>query len=153
MTIKELRTQTGMSQSQFAKYFNIPPSTLKKWEQGQRQCPEYLLDLIEYKLNMEYFLYCKASTLPVGYDYINGEIVVNEKEAEFVKEAFESHLRKSCDTKHSKPESIVSQDVFDKAQEKMLIEAHKKATLHEIKMGMKYLEEYKAKHPREKHNK
>ena len=53
MTIKELRTRTGMSQSQFAKYFNIPPSTLKKWEQGQRLCPSYLLDLIEYKLRKE----------------------------------------------------------------------------------------------------
>ena len=53
MTIKELRNQTGMSQSQFAQYFNIPPSTLKKWEQEQRKCPEYLLELIEYKLRKE----------------------------------------------------------------------------------------------------
>lgn len=53
MTIKELRTQTGMSQSQFSKYFNIPSSTLKKWEQEQRKCPEYLLELIEYKLRTE----------------------------------------------------------------------------------------------------
>lgn len=57
MNIKDLRTQTGMSQSQFAKYFNIPPSTLKKWEQGQRQCPVYLLELIEYKLENEGFFY------------------------------------------------------------------------------------------------
>lgn len=133
MNIKDLRTQTGMSQNQFAKFFNIPPSTLKKWEQGQRKCPEYLLELIEYKLNMEYFLYCKISTLPAGYDYINGEFVVNEQKAEFVKEIFESYLQKEYDTKHSENESIVSQDVFDEAQEKMLIEAHRKANLHEIK--------------------
>ena len=51
--LKVLRERSGMSQSQFAKYFNIPPSTLKKWEQGQRRCPEYLLKLIEYKLTKE----------------------------------------------------------------------------------------------------
>lgn len=50
---KMLRIRSGMSQNQFAKYFNIPPSTLKKWEQGQRKCPEYLLELIEYKLTKE----------------------------------------------------------------------------------------------------
>ena len=51
--INELRAQTGMSQSQFADYFNIPLSSLKKWEQGQRQCPIYLVELIEYKLRKE----------------------------------------------------------------------------------------------------
>ena len=51
--IKELRVQTGMSQSQFATYFNIPLSSLKKWEQCQRQCPIYLVLLMEYKLKKE----------------------------------------------------------------------------------------------------
>lgn len=54
--LKILRERSEMSQSQFAKYFNIPPSTLKKWEQGQRRCPEYLLDLIEYKLLNEHLI-------------------------------------------------------------------------------------------------
>lgn len=53
MTFKELRQASGMSQSQFANYFNIPPSTLKKWEQGQRKCPDYLLELMKYKLENE----------------------------------------------------------------------------------------------------
>lgn len=53
MNIKELRLQTKMSQSQFSEYFNIPASTLKKWEQGQRKCPEYLFELIKYKLKIE----------------------------------------------------------------------------------------------------
>ena len=51
--IKELRLQSGMSQNQFADFFNIPPSSLKKWEQGQRQCPDYLIELIEYRLRNE----------------------------------------------------------------------------------------------------
>ncbi len=56
MSIKELRTRTGMSQRQFAKYFNIPKHTLQNWEQGQRKCPEYLLELMEYKLEKEQLL-------------------------------------------------------------------------------------------------
>jgi DNA-binding transcriptional regulator YiaG len=53
MNIKELRTLTGMSQSQFADYFHIPKATLQNWEQGRRECPEYVLKLIEYKLKKE----------------------------------------------------------------------------------------------------
>ena len=53
MDIKELRQATGMSQSQFAKYFNIPIRTIQDWEQGKRKCVPYLLKLIEYKLNNE----------------------------------------------------------------------------------------------------
>ncbi len=33
MNIKELRSQTGLSQSKFAAMFDIPVSTLKDWEQ------------------------------------------------------------------------------------------------------------------------
>jgi DNA-binding transcriptional regulator YiaG len=53
MNIKELRTKTGTSQSQFADFFHIPKQTLQNWEQGRRECPEYLLELIEYKLRKE----------------------------------------------------------------------------------------------------
>lgn len=53
MNIKELRTASGMSQSQFSAYFSIPLDTLQNWEQGRRKCPDYLLDLIEYKLKKE----------------------------------------------------------------------------------------------------
>jgi DNA-binding transcriptional regulator YiaG len=53
MTIKELRTQTGMSQQAFADYFKIPCKTIRNWEQGSRECNEYILELIEYKLKNE----------------------------------------------------------------------------------------------------
>lgn len=78
MNIKDLRTQTKMSQSQFAKYFNIPPSTLKKWEQGQRKCPEYLLELIEYKLQNEGFFYETIHVkIPQSFD---GDLMKEVKE-------------------------------------------------------------------------
>lgn len=54
--LKVLRERSGMSQSQFAKYFHIPKKTIQNWEQGRRACPEYLLDLIEYKLLNEHLI-------------------------------------------------------------------------------------------------
>lgn len=52
MTIKELRQQTGLSQSAFAKYFEIPLRTVQDWEQGKRTPPEYLVKLMSEKLKM-----------------------------------------------------------------------------------------------------
>ena len=53
MTIKELREQYNLSRQQFCEYFQIPYRTVQDWELGNRKCPEYLLELIEYKLQKE----------------------------------------------------------------------------------------------------
>jgi DNA-binding transcriptional regulator YiaG len=53
MTIKDLRTASGMTQKSFADYFGIPKRTIENWEGEQRKCPAYLLDLMEYKLIKE----------------------------------------------------------------------------------------------------
>lgn len=53
MNILDLRLKTGMSRSQFSKYFKIPYRTLEDWEKGKSKCSKYLLLLIEYKLNKE----------------------------------------------------------------------------------------------------
>lgn len=50
MTIKSLRESTGMSLTEFSKYFGIPYRTVQNWELNIRQCPDYLLKLMEYKL-------------------------------------------------------------------------------------------------------
>lgn len=50
MTIKSLRAATGMSQRAFAEYLDIPRRSIENWESGSRACPQYLIDLIEYKL-------------------------------------------------------------------------------------------------------
>lgn len=50
MTFKELRERSGMTRGQFAEYFDIPYRTVQNWELGLRECPEYLLKLMEYKL-------------------------------------------------------------------------------------------------------
>ena len=56
MTFKELREASGMSRQQFIDYFGIPYRTIQSWELGDRQCPKYLLDLMEYKLRNEGFI-------------------------------------------------------------------------------------------------
>ena len=48
--IKELRESTGLSQSEFAKAYNIPVSTLRKWEQNESKPPAYVIELIEKSL-------------------------------------------------------------------------------------------------------
>ena len=46
MNIKELRTKTGLSQSEFAKRFEIPVRTLQQWEQGAQKPPSYVVDML-----------------------------------------------------------------------------------------------------------
>lgn len=53
MNVLELRTAAGMTQKQFAEYFGISKRAVESWEGGQRQCPAYLLDLMQYKLQKE----------------------------------------------------------------------------------------------------
>ena len=46
MEVKELRMQTGLSQSKFAKMFDVPVSTLKDWEQERRNPPAYVINMM-----------------------------------------------------------------------------------------------------------
>lgn len=56
MTFKELREKSGMNQTKFAEYFGIPRRTVQNWELGLRTCPDYLLNLMKYKLEKENIL-------------------------------------------------------------------------------------------------
>ena len=49
-SIKEIRQSTGLSQGKFCEALNIPKRTLQDWEQGLRQCPQYVADLIAYRV-------------------------------------------------------------------------------------------------------
>ena len=52
---KELRIKSGMTKTEFAEYFKIPYRTVQNWEYGKRKCPDYLMDLMQYKLEKEKF--------------------------------------------------------------------------------------------------
>lgn len=49
-TIKEIRQSTGLSQAKFCEVLNIPKRTVQDWEQGLRKCPEYVAELIAYRV-------------------------------------------------------------------------------------------------------
>ena len=53
MMFKELRRLAGMNTAQFSRYFGIPYRTVQNWDLGTRQCPEYLIELMLYKLKNE----------------------------------------------------------------------------------------------------
>lgn len=52
-SIKEIREQTGLSQSQFAKKFYLTTRVVQSWEQGQRNIPEHVLYIIQRILELE----------------------------------------------------------------------------------------------------
>lgn len=52
MKIKDIRTTTGLSQSQFASLFGMSIKTLQAWEQGRQSPPEYVSNMIERILQL-----------------------------------------------------------------------------------------------------
>lgn len=53
--LKAARSKTGMTQKEFAKYFEFSARALEEWERGATRIPVYLLKLIEYKIDKEGF--------------------------------------------------------------------------------------------------
>ena len=50
MTIKELRTASGLSQAKFARLLDIPTRTIEDWESDRHSPPKYVIKLIEFYL-------------------------------------------------------------------------------------------------------
>ena len=53
MTIKDMRAKSGMTQKAFSDYLNIPKRTIEDWENDRRKPPDYVVELIRYKLTHE----------------------------------------------------------------------------------------------------
>lgn len=51
--IKELRSETGLSQKKFADKFEIPVASLQNWETGRTAPPPYVLFMIKSILSLE----------------------------------------------------------------------------------------------------
>lgn len=52
-TIEVARMKSGMTQKQFAEYFDLTIRQVQSWEQGWRKIPNYLRKLMIYKLDKE----------------------------------------------------------------------------------------------------
>lgn len=74
MTIKEIIALTGLSQVKFCEKYHIPLNAFARWEQGKREPPDYLVELLKFKvredLNMDM------------HDLINREVKIGDKEGE-----------------------------------------------------------------------
>ena len=73
-----LRQSASMNRREFCDYFNIPYRTMTDWEAGKRVMPEYLFDLMEYKVKM---------------DLLGGAISDAFTTAEFIPDFFKSGKR------------------------------------------------------------
>lgn len=54
MTIREIRSITGLSQAKFAEKYEIPKRTLEKWEQREHKAPPYIIKLLERVVKEDY---------------------------------------------------------------------------------------------------
>lgn len=52
-TIKSFVIASGLSQRAFAEALGIPLRTIENWCSGARKCPDYVVNLVEYKLKGE----------------------------------------------------------------------------------------------------
>jgi len=53
MEIREMRAQLGDTQSEFAARYNIPFRTIQNWETGLRKPPEYIIDLLNFRVQAD----------------------------------------------------------------------------------------------------
>lgn len=53
MNIQDIRKISKLSQRKFCERYNIPLSTLRQWEQGKREPPDYLVELLEFKVKKD----------------------------------------------------------------------------------------------------
>lgn len=75
--IKELRKNTGMSQTEFAKMYEIPVSTLRKWEQGEASPASYFVKLLARSIPAENkFLRCIKYSDGTKYYYDKNQKIV-----------------------------------------------------------------------------
>ena len=53
MTIREMRTRLGDTQSEFAARYGIPFRTIQNWETGKRIPPDYVLKLLQMRVDVD----------------------------------------------------------------------------------------------------
>ena len=53
MIIREMRTELGDTQSEFAARYNIPFRTIQNWDTGVRKPPEYIVELLRQRVQAD----------------------------------------------------------------------------------------------------
>ena len=50
----QIRKRTGLSQAKFGETYGIPKRTIESWEMGERECPGYVMSLLERVVNEDF---------------------------------------------------------------------------------------------------
>lgn len=82
--IKRIRKATNKSQREFASTYNIPLSTLKKWEQGESKPAPYVLSLLTNAADVEKTL-IEISDVEHTYYYDETTKTVYNKKGDSIK--------------------------------------------------------------------
>lgn len=53
LNLKKLMEMSGMNMTEISNYFKIPYRSVQNWSRGDRKPPNYLIDLMFYKLEKE----------------------------------------------------------------------------------------------------
>lgn len=106
-TIRELRDSMGISQSRFADMYNIPLSTLQKWEQGNSKPSEYVLELLARQIP-----YANRNLIQIKG---KGNIFYYDPSARIVSDRFGNQIRVKSDLSQVKKENlpVYLNDLFD----------------------------------------
>lgn len=129
MTIQEIRALTSLSQPQFSEKYNIPLPTLRKWEQGKREPPDYLMELLEFKVREDMGM---KLTLTDVLDYFDSltkvKLYVNQKEVKNGTENIYSYPDRhdlnqfyGCEVEEMKPIGEKLIEIYVKCDNPMLI--------------------------------
>lgn len=108
MNIKEIRYTTGLSQRDFSNMFDIPISTLQKWEQGESSPTPYIIKLI-------------ANQLPIDNDNMlkiednNGKVYYYNREAGYLIDSVGTKIKigEDLDGVKEKNLSLYVADLFE----------------------------------------
>ncbi len=53
-TITEIRERSGITKMELSKKYDIPYSTLQKWERGESNPPAYVINLLDRLLQIDF---------------------------------------------------------------------------------------------------
>ena len=106
--IRELRKSTGLTQKNFAKMFDIPLSTLRKWEQGESSPSPYVIQLL-------------ARMIPATDEHLitingrNGEIYYYDRAKKTVSDSYHNviTIQEDLDKVNPKNLGLYLQELYD----------------------------------------
>lgn len=97
MSIKKIIERTGMKRTDVSKYLNIPYRTIDNWCNEKSQCPKYIEDLIDFRLNQdiiqrEGFSLEEINDIKFCIEFSNSENVYYYKTLKEAKEDYENEV-------------------------------------------------------------